>query len=174
MSTDAYKIRAVTQQSFERDLRQGPVALPEGVAGEDLELDIAVGAVSFYIAETCTHSLGRAGVDWRGSQYDDVCEHTGGLPNLAFIEVVKEHRGRGIGTSLVQRVLEGAKRREYPGVSLGVRVANEGARRLYERLDFRIVEALGEFTLRTGDEPQVVMVHMFPEAESWGVRISNP
>jgi GNAT superfamily N-acetyltransferase len=54
---------------------------------------------------------------------------------LANVALLPEHQGRGVGTQLVNTVLEEAKRRNLP-VRLQVLKANR-ARRLYERLGFR-------------------------------------
>jgi ribosomal-protein-alanine N-acetyltransferase len=47
-------------------------------------------------------------------------------------------RGRGIGTALMRRVLEEARRLGARRATLEVRASNEGARRLYERLGFSV------------------------------------
>lgn len=46
------------------------------------------------------------------------------------------HRGRRIGEALVSSVLTLGDRREHAGYTLEVRVSNQRARRLYERLGF--------------------------------------
>jgi GNAT superfamily N-acetyltransferase len=56
---------------------------------------------------------------------------------LAFVEVASSHQRRGIGTSIVQRVLDEAAATNRPA-RLQVMRANPGARRLYERLGFRV------------------------------------
>jgi ribosomal-protein-alanine N-acetyltransferase len=47
-------------------------------------------------------------------------------------------RGQGIGTHLIQRVFEEAKRLGARRATLEVRTSNEAARRLYERLGFYV------------------------------------
>lgn len=56
--------------------------------------------------------------------------------HLFALEVAPEWRNRGVGTSIVQRVVSEAKRRRRGRVYLEVRVDNP-ARRLYHRLGFR-------------------------------------
>jgi ribosomal-protein-alanine N-acetyltransferase len=58
--------------------------------------------------------------------------------HLFALEVSPVHRGRGIGTSIVEHVVEEARRRGCKRVYLEVRVDNR-ARRLYHRLGFRRV-----------------------------------
>jgi ribosomal-protein-alanine N-acetyltransferase len=47
-------------------------------------------------------------------------------------------RGQGLGTSLMRHVLREARRLGARRATLEVRASNEGARRLYERLGFRL------------------------------------
>ncbi len=65
------------------------------------------------------------------------------------------HRGRGLGRHLLRRVVEEARRRGAPAVSLSVEEGNP-ARRLYEREGFEPVpgrEADGVMLRRSGEEP---------------------
>lgn len=55
---------------------------------------------------------------------------------LANVAVVPRHRGRGLGVFLLSRVLEIARERGIETVFLEVRVSNERAVALYERLGF--------------------------------------
>ncbi len=61
-------------------------------------------------------------------------------PELA-VAVLPEHRGRGVGTSLMKRLLSEASAL-FPAVSLSVSAENP-ARRLYERLGFETLEVRG-------------------------------
>lgn len=61
---------------------------------------------------------------------------------LLDVSLLAEHRGRGIGTYLIRRLQSQARRAKLP-VHHSVEVANEGARRLYERLGFKAVETCG-------------------------------
>jgi ribosomal protein S18 acetylase RimI-like enzyme len=71
-------------------------------------------------------------------------------PELS-VAVLPEHRGRGIGTALVIRLLETARVR-YRAVSLSVARENP-ALRLYEQLGFEVVDRSGtSLTMRKGLE----------------------
>jgi len=72
-------------------------------------------------------------------------------PELA-IAVMPEYLGCGVGTLLLQHLLEAAKQR-YPGVVLSVRATNP-AKRLYERMGFVVT---GEIANRVGT-PSLNMV----------------
>lgn len=55
---------------------------------------------------------------------------------LANLAVRSDHRGRGVGSALLDRVLELARLRDIRTVYLEVRASNEGARALYRSRDF--------------------------------------
>jgi ribosomal-protein-alanine N-acetyltransferase len=57
------------------------------------------------------------------------------INNVAILPAL---RGRGIGTQLMRRVFDEARRLGARRATLEVRASNEGARRLYERLGFRV------------------------------------
>jgi [ribosomal protein S18]-alanine N-acetyltransferase len=57
------------------------------------------------------------------------------INNVAILPAL---RGRGIGTQLMRRVFDEARRMGARRATLEVRASNEGARRLYERLGFYV------------------------------------
>lgn len=59
-----------------------------------------------------------------------------GQPVLVALEVVKDARGKGIGTALCTAVLQKAKALGYEKISLGVEEDNVLARNLYEKIGF--------------------------------------
>ena len=54
------------------------------------------------------------------------------------IALLPESRGQGIGTQLMERLIDDARREGYPGISLSVSCRNPAVR-LYERLGFRVI-----------------------------------
>jgi ribosomal protein S18 acetylase RimI-like enzyme len=63
-----------------------------------------------------------------------------GVERLDAVETVAvraEARDRGIGTALMEAVEAWARERGFEHLSVSVRTANAGARRLYERRGFR-------------------------------------
>jgi ribosomal protein S18 acetylase RimI-like enzyme len=66
---------------------------------------------------------------------------SGAIPELVTA-VMPGHRGTGLGTDLLGRLLERAEASGVEGISLSVQVANPAAR-LYERLGFERVGAAG-------------------------------
>src|SRR5579859_1567508 len=75
-----------------------------------------------------------------------------GIPELA-IAVLPDYIGQGIGTQLMQHLLEAA-RKVYPAVMLSVRKSNP-ARYLYERMGFEIVDTAIN---RVGSESFIMLV----------------
>ncbi len=63
-----------------------------------------------------------------------------GIPEIT-IGVVASERGHGVGTTLLQGLIQGARDAGYPAISLSVEVDNP-ALRLYRRLGFRRVAAV--------------------------------
>ena len=63
----------------------------------------------------------------------------GAIQNLG---IVPAHRGRGLGTCLLERALEGFRQAGLARVFLEVTADNEGAIRLYRRLGFRVVKTV--------------------------------
>jgi ribosomal protein S18 acetylase RimI-like enzyme len=77
--------------------------------------------------------------------------------HLEQLQVLEEHRNRGIGSALLLAAERAAAHRGREFVSLGVGVDNRDARRLYERLGYRDaglppIEDGGVFLDRNGSE----------------------
>lgn len=90
------------------------------------------------VAESDHHIVGAV---WSRimNDYGHVDDET---PSLA-VSVYEEYRGQGIGTQLMNRMLELLKGRGYKRVSLSVQKANDAVR-LYERMNFKTVNEKGE------------------------------
>lgn len=67
-----------------------------------------------------------------------VIRHPGEL-HVAGIQILPEHQGKGIGSSVMKTVIEEAAGNDYP-LTLEVEKNNLDAKRLYERLGFEMVE----------------------------------
>ncbi|MBW3645551.1 MAG: GNAT family N-acetyltransferase [Actinobacteria bacterium] len=80
--------------------------------------------------------VGDVYLSWEPPGEPELGRHLPGVPSLVHLEVAPHLRGRGIGTSLVQRAEGEAVRHGAVRVLLGVEGANRGARRLYERLGY--------------------------------------
>ncbi len=75
-----------------------------------------------------------------------------GIPELA-IALLPDYIGQGIGTQLLQHVLEAA-RKVHPAVMLSVR-QNNPARHLYERVGFKVIDTAVN---RVGSESFVMLI----------------
>jgi len=62
-----------------------------------------------------------------------------GVLRIAALAVDERARGRGLGSALIEAVLEKAQREGFDSVRLEVVDSNVGARRLYERMGFGVI-----------------------------------
>ncbi|MBU1700504.1 MAG: ribosomal protein S18-alanine N-acetyltransferase [Candidatus Eisenbacteria bacterium] len=83
--------------------------------------------------------------------------------HLANIAVAPDRRGRGIGRSLMNRLLKKARERKSAWIALEVRFSNDAARGLYESLGFRSVAIRKLYYQREGEDALVMMYHLPPE-----------
>jgi len=58
--------------------------------------------------------------------------------HIISIATLQEHRGKGVGTTLIQRAMEEMRKGGCKEVFLEVRVTNEDAVRLYGKLNFQV------------------------------------
>ena len=138
MAPPPYVLRAATAQdaAFIYELRvAGLRDYVAAIWGWNEALQAARFAASFdparyQVVVVAGRDVGAIAVEWRE---DHVL--------LADIEISPAWRGRGLGTALVGAILAEARRREVP-VALQVLRGNP-ARRLYERLGFRVSAATG-------------------------------
>jgi ribosomal protein S18 acetylase RimI-like enzyme len=85
------------------------------------------------IIECDGHAVGGLLLEWKP---DSVYIHE--------LQVLPDHQGRGLGTAVVERVIEEAATRGVP-VILSVVPANPRAKQLYERLGFEVTGFEGPF-----------------------------
>jgi len=81
---------------------------------------------------------------------------------LVTLDVVPEHRRRGLGTALVVRCAQALLEGEPHPLALWLTVAsrNHGARAFYETLRFHEVDRMEGYY---GDDDAIVMLHLDPE-----------
>ncbi|AYF89248.1 GNAT family N-acetyltransferase [Pseudomonas sp. DY-1] len=117
-------------------LRSLPLDLPQFVV--DAEGDL-VGSIEIFPASLC--------------QMEDASGEDFGVLGM---QVRKTHRGRGLGSQLMEAALEHCRRQDMRRVELTVLKSNEAAIRLYQRFAFHWVEDLPPVTLPNGrpDQPQ--------------------
>jgi len=68
-----------------------------------------------------------------------------GTGHVVSICVDPDYRGRGIGKALMNEILKKLRESGVCRVRLEVRVSNEVARRLYERLGFKVVDRIDNY-----------------------------
>ncbi|MEX1147672.1 MAG: GNAT family N-acetyltransferase [Sphingomonadales bacterium] len=83
----------------------------------------------------------------------------GGEGDLLFVGVVPDHRGRGVGETLVTAMAGEARARNAARVVLEVAADNHAAKRLYDRCGFNILgERSGYYTRRDGSAADALVM----------------
>ena len=85
------------------------------------------------------------GVDGSDEEYCGTIQgirQTGGIGSIQNIGIVEGHRGRGLGTCLLFKALDGFRRAGLDRASLEVTAENEAAIRLYRRHGFHIAKTV--------------------------------
>lgn len=121
-----------------------------GVVALTCSGDVAVGAA-------WVRSLGVRGFATAHLEDSRDFQELKSLPELA-IACLPEHRGKGVGSSLLTTLLQAARDESYPGICLSCRGDNP-ALKLYERMGFVKVPGT-ELTNRAGGT-SVTMKYMF-------------
>jgi len=78
--------------------------------------------------------------------------------HVVSVAVIDEHRGKGIGSELVNESLKGVKMRQCGEMYLDVRCSNNDAVRLYEKLGFSINQRLKTY-YRDGEDAYLMAIN---------------
>ena len=78
--------------------------------------------------------------------------------HVVSVAVIDEHRGKGIGSELVNESLKGVKMRQCGEMYLEVRCSNNDAVRLYEKLAFSINQRLKTY-YRDGEDAYLMAIN---------------
>jgi len=78
--------------------------------------------------------------------------------HVVSVAVIGEHRGKGIGSELVNESLKGVKMRQCGEMYLEVRCSNNDAVRLYEKLGFSINQRLKTY-YRDGEDAYLMAIN---------------
>ena len=78
--------------------------------------------------------------------------------HVVSVAVIDEHRGKGIGSELVNESLKGVKMRQCGEMYLEVRCSNTDAVRLYEKLSFSINQRLKTY-YRDGEDAYLMAIN---------------
>lgn len=138
---DAELVFAIYASTREEELAQ----VPWGHAEKEAFLRMQFAAQDRHYRQTfpnASHDLIISGSDVLGRLYVDRAPDAVLVVDIALLP---QARGRGIGTMLLQRVLDQAAAADKP-VRIHVEQFNP-ARRLYERLGFRVIEDQGVYLL---------------------------
>ena len=77
--------------------------------------------------------------------------------HVVSIAVIDEHRGKGFGSVLVNEAIKGVKIRQCSELYLEVRCSNTEAVKLYEKLNFSIIQRLKAY-YRDGEDAFVMAI----------------
>lgn len=99
------------------------------------------GAVTEVVAWDDSSPVGSGFIHWTGPRDPSIAKLVPDCPEIFRLEVLETHRSKGIGAALVRELESIAQARGLTRVGLGVGIANHRARRLYERLGYRLAEA---------------------------------
>ena len=83
--------------------------------------------------------------------------------HIVSIAVLEQHRGKGIGTALLQEAIKAMAKKKCAEAYLEVRVSNEKAISLYKRLGFAITSKI-EFYYRDGEAAYVMTLPLDRES----------
>ncbi|MEO6907916.1 MAG: GNAT family N-acetyltransferase [Abditibacteriaceae bacterium] len=84
------------------------------------------------VAEFNNSPIGQAAIHWLGKPTHP---H---IPDIQSVRVMDVFQGQGIGTRLLEMCESIVRSEGFPWVTLAVALDNEGAKRLYERLNYRV------------------------------------
>ena len=79
--------------------------------------------------------------------------------HVVSVAVIDEHRGKGIGSELVNESLKGVKMRQCGEMYLEVRCSNTDAVKLYEKLGFSINQRLKTY-YRDGEDAYLMAINL--------------
>lgn len=65
--------------------------------------------------------------------------------HITTLAVHPDYRGRGIGTSLVSKLIESAKNKNIKRLFLEVRESNKVAQKIYKKLGFKVIDRRREY-----------------------------
>jgi ribosomal protein S18 acetylase RimI-like enzyme len=121
------RVDAVAENGGGIDVRE---LTPSEVEHVDARLPLSRldGAQTYFVAWDGADPVGHAHVAWAGTKL--------GVPEIQDVFVEPELRRRGVATALSRGVEREAVRRGHRRISLSVGIANDAARRLYERLGY--------------------------------------
>ena len=82
--------------------------------------------------------------------------------HITNIAVSPEHRRQGIGSAIVERLMQTAKEKEMLGVTLEVRVSNEAAKNLYEKQGFVVTGQRKKYYTDNNEDAYLMWNYLIP------------
>src|SRR5690554_6748686 len=123
-----------------RALRESDLLSLEWHGGENLRsfdqkqwMHHQVHSVLVIVADFNHYPVAQAAIHWFGKPTNPE------IPDIQSVRVMPAFQGQGIGSKLLEKCESTVRAQGYPQVGLGVGLENKGARRLYERLNYRVI-----------------------------------
>lgn len=134
------------------ELEEATFSIPWSRA--DFEREIKKNSMAiYYVAAEEGKILGYAGM-W----------HVVTEGHITNVGVLEEMRGRGIGSMLMEKMMETARKKKMTGMTLEVRMGNAPAQALYHKFGFR-AEGVRKNYYADTKEDAIIMWRYFPENE---------
>lgn len=134
------------------ELEEATFSIPWSRA--DFEREIKENSMAiYYVAAEEGKILGYAGM-W----------HVVTEGHITNVGVLEEMRGRGIGSMLMEKMMETARKKKMTGMTLEVRMGNAPAQALYHKFGFR-AEGVRKNYYADTKEDAIIMWRYFPENE---------
>jgi len=142
---DDYKIRLCADADIPSVIRVNTITLPEHYTDDFYYQILRSYPETFFLAE------------WNGAVVGYImCRTEHNLSvlrrfalakkcHIISVAVVEAHRGKGVGTRLIQRAIERVRTESAKECYLEVRITNVQAIELYKRLGFRVVSTLSGY-----------------------------
>lgn len=84
----------------------------------------------------------------------------GDQTQIATLGITKKEQGKGYAKELMEACIQATKEKEYPRISLEVRVSNIAAIRLYTSFGFQIVSRRKQYYTDTGEDAYMMLKEM--------------
>jgi GNAT superfamily N-acetyltransferase len=109
---------------------------PDDIAGAHYQEQQA-GTATFLVGWEAGEPVGWALVQWRGCVGGNAKAAFARCVEVNHLQVRPGHRGRGTGTAILTAAEHLARERGVPQLGVSVALGNDGAARLYRRLDYQ-------------------------------------
>lgn len=155
-------IRKATERDLPQVIYINRVELPENYPFSFFEYVLKLNPELFYVAEFKGKIIGYVMAQLEDSNRRSFLIPApeligkGKIVHLLSIAVLEEYQRRGVGSLLLERVIESSKKLEASRIYLEVRVSNTRAQNLYRKYGFKILTKLAAYYM-DGEDAYVMV-----------------